>query len=112
MVLRTWTAESPHNYDNNCRDVTVFLCPGATSFEVEFDERCETEQRQVDQSCINIFWLTFPFGLISCIVEATKKKRWFLDCLGKTSSRTLLPQESEILNLEPNVRRQMGGFDR
>ncbi|XP_007425988.1 zinc finger ZZ-type and EF-hand domain-containing protein 1 [Python bivittatus] len=45
VVLRTWTAESPHNYDNNCHDVTVFLCPGATYFEVEFDERCETERR-------------------------------------------------------------------
>uniref|UniRef100_A0A8C6XXY4 Zinc finger ZZ-type and EF-hand domain containing 1 n=1 Tax=Naja naja TaxID=35670 RepID=A0A8C6XXY4_NAJNA len=45
VVLRTWTTESPHNYDNNCHDVTVFLCPGATSFEVEFDERCETERR-------------------------------------------------------------------
>ncbi|XP_044312042.1 zinc finger ZZ-type and EF-hand domain-containing protein 1-like [Varanus komodoensis] len=45
VVLRTWTVESPHNYDNNCHDVTVFLCPGATSFEVEFDDRCETERR-------------------------------------------------------------------
>ncbi|XP_042298804.1 zinc finger ZZ-type and EF-hand domain-containing protein 1-like isoform X2 [Sceloporus undulatus] len=45
VVLRTWAAESPHNYDNNCHDVTVFLCPGATYFEVEFDERCETERR-------------------------------------------------------------------
>uniref|UniRef100_A0A6J0V4H1 Zinc finger ZZ-type and EF-hand domain-containing protein 1 isoform X1 n=1 Tax=Pogona vitticeps TaxID=103695 RepID=A0A6J0V4H1_9SAUR len=45
VVLRTWTAESPHNYENNCHDVTVFLCPGATYFEVEFDERCETERR-------------------------------------------------------------------
>ncbi|KAL7987036.1 hypothetical protein Chor_005955 [Crotalus horridus] len=59
VVLRTWTAESPHNYDNNCHDVTVFLCPGATSFEVEFDERCETERRQVDQSCINTFWYDY-----------------------------------------------------
>ncbi|XP_048374688.1 zinc finger ZZ-type and EF-hand domain-containing protein 1 isoform X2 [Sphaerodactylus townsendi] len=45
VVLRTWAMESPHNYDNNCHDVTVFLCPGATYFEVEFDERCETERR-------------------------------------------------------------------
>ncbi|XP_033027640.1 zinc finger ZZ-type and EF-hand domain-containing protein 1 isoform X1 [Lacerta agilis] len=45
VVLRTWAAESPHNYENNCHDVTVFLCPGATYFEVEFDERCETERR-------------------------------------------------------------------
>ncbi|KAL8198844.1 UNVERIFIED_CONTAM: Zinc finger ZZ-type and EF-hand domain-containing protein 1 [Gekko kuhli] len=45
VVLRTWALESPHNYDNNCHDVTVFLCPGATYFEVEFDERCETERR-------------------------------------------------------------------
>ncbi|XP_066491104.1 LOW QUALITY PROTEIN: zinc finger ZZ-type and EF-hand domain-containing protein 1 [Tiliqua scincoides] len=45
VVLRTWSMESPHNYNNNCHDVTVFLCPGATYFEVEFDERCETERR-------------------------------------------------------------------
>lgn len=77
VVLRTWTAESPHNYDNNCHDVTVFLCPGATSFDVEFDERCETERRQVDQSCINTFWLTFPFGLMSCVLEATTKEMVF-----------------------------------
>ncbi|XP_077167465.1 zinc finger ZZ-type and EF-hand domain-containing protein 1 isoform X1 [Paroedura picta] len=45
VVLRTWTMESPHNYDNNCHDVTVFLCLGATYFEVEFDERCAIERR-------------------------------------------------------------------
>ncbi|XP_067328154.1 zinc finger ZZ-type and EF-hand domain-containing protein 1 [Anolis sagrei] len=45
VVLRVWTVESPHNYDNNCHDFTVFLCPGATYFEVEFDDRCETERR-------------------------------------------------------------------
>uniref|UniRef100_A0A8C8RK97 Zinc finger ZZ-type and EF-hand domain containing 1 n=1 Tax=Pelusios castaneus TaxID=367368 RepID=A0A8C8RK97_9SAUR len=45
VVLRTWTMESPHNYDNNCHEVSVFLCPGATYFEVEFDEKCETERR-------------------------------------------------------------------
>ncbi|XP_069470819.1 zinc finger ZZ-type and EF-hand domain-containing protein 1 isoform X2 [Ambystoma mexicanum] len=45
VVLRTWTLESPHNYGNNCHDVTVLFCPGATYFEVEFDERCETEKR-------------------------------------------------------------------
>ncbi|XP_053130784.1 zinc finger ZZ-type and EF-hand domain-containing protein 1 isoform X2 [Hemicordylus capensis] len=45
VVLRTWSMESPHNYENNCHDVTAFLCPGATYFEVEFDERCETERR-------------------------------------------------------------------
>uniref|UniRef100_A0A8D0GHU4 Zinc finger ZZ-type and EF-hand domain containing 1 n=1 Tax=Sphenodon punctatus TaxID=8508 RepID=A0A8D0GHU4_SPHPU len=45
VVLRTWTMESLHNYDNNCHEVTVFLCPGATYFELEFDERCETEKR-------------------------------------------------------------------
>ncbi|XP_061461345.1 zinc finger ZZ-type and EF-hand domain-containing protein 1 isoform X2 [Rhineura floridana] len=45
VVLRTWAMESPHNYENNCHDVTAFLCPGATYFEVEFDDRCETERR-------------------------------------------------------------------
>ncbi|XP_067393968.1 zinc finger ZZ-type and EF-hand domain-containing protein 1 isoform X3 [Emydura macquarii macquarii] len=45
VVLRTWTMESPHNYENNCHEVSVFLCPGATYFEVEFDEKCETERR-------------------------------------------------------------------
>ncbi|KAM4797044.1 zinc finger ZZ-type and EF-hand domain-containing protein 1 [Rhinophrynus dorsalis] len=45
VVLQTWNMESPHNYENNCRDLTVFLCPGATYFEVEFDEKCETEKR-------------------------------------------------------------------
>ncbi len=37
--------ESPHNYENSRHETTVFVCPGATSFEVEFDERCETEKR-------------------------------------------------------------------
>ncbi|XP_044849894.1 zinc finger ZZ-type and EF-hand domain-containing protein 1 isoform X1 [Mauremys mutica] len=45
VVLRTWTMESPHSYENNCHEVSVFLCPGATYFEVEFDEKCETERR-------------------------------------------------------------------
>ncbi|OXB64763.1 hypothetical protein ASZ78_016290 [Callipepla squamata] len=45
VVLRTWTVESPHNYENNCHEVSVFLCHGATYFEVEFDEKCETERR-------------------------------------------------------------------
>eukprot|EP00079_Xenopus_tropicalis_P033324 XP_017947095.1 PREDICTED: zinc finger ZZ-type and EF-hand domain-containing protein 1 isoform X2 [Xenopus tropicalis] len=45
VVLQTWNMESPHNYENNCRDITVFLCPGATYFEVEFDDKCETERR-------------------------------------------------------------------
>ncbi|XP_030328587.1 zinc finger ZZ-type and EF-hand domain-containing protein 1 isoform X3 [Strigops habroptila] len=45
VVLRTWTMESPHNYENNCHEVSVFLCHGATYFEVEFDENCETERR-------------------------------------------------------------------
>ncbi|XP_032934073.2 zinc finger ZZ-type and EF-hand domain-containing protein 1 isoform X2 [Catharus ustulatus] len=45
VVLRTWTMESPHNYEDNCHDVSVFLCHGATYFEVEFDEKCETERR-------------------------------------------------------------------
>uniref|UniRef100_A0A8C5MSL1 Zinc finger ZZ-type and EF-hand domain containing 1 n=1 Tax=Leptobrachium leishanense TaxID=445787 RepID=A0A8C5MSL1_9ANUR len=45
VALQTWNMESPHNYENNCRDKTVFLCPGAVSFEVEFDEKCETEKR-------------------------------------------------------------------
>uniref|UniRef100_A0A8C3N8S2 Uncharacterized protein n=1 Tax=Geospiza parvula TaxID=87175 RepID=A0A8C3N8S2_GEOPR len=45
VVLRTWTMESPHNYENNCHEVSVFLCHGAIYFEVEFDEKCETERR-------------------------------------------------------------------
>uniref|UniRef100_A0A671K5H8 Zinc finger ZZ-type and EF-hand domain-containing protein 1-like n=1 Tax=Sinocyclocheilus anshuiensis TaxID=1608454 RepID=A0A671K5H8_9TELE len=45
VVLRTWHMESPHNYENSRHETTVFVCPGATSFEVEFDERCETEKR-------------------------------------------------------------------
>ncbi|XP_042685889.1 zinc finger ZZ-type and EF-hand domain-containing protein 1 isoform X1 [Centrocercus urophasianus] len=45
IVLRTWTVESPHNYENNCHEISVFLCHGATYFEVEFDEKCETERR-------------------------------------------------------------------
>ncbi|XP_028937724.1 zinc finger ZZ-type and EF-hand domain-containing protein 1 isoform X1 [Ornithorhynchus anatinus] len=45
VVLRTWTVESPHNYENNCHEVSVFVSPGATYFEVEFDDKCETEKR-------------------------------------------------------------------
>ncbi|XP_039110431.1 zinc finger ZZ-type and EF-hand domain-containing protein 1 isoform X2 [Hyaena hyaena] len=45
VVLHTWTKESAHNYGNNCHEVSVFVSPGATCFEVEFDERCETEKR-------------------------------------------------------------------
>ncbi|XP_078294074.1 zinc finger ZZ-type and EF-hand domain-containing protein 1 isoform X2 [Panthera onca] len=45
VVLHTWTKESAHNYENNCHEVSVFVSPGATCFEVEFDERCETEKR-------------------------------------------------------------------
>ena len=45
MVLHTWTKESAHNSENNCHEVSVFVSPGATYFEVEFDERCETEKR-------------------------------------------------------------------
>uniref|UniRef100_A0A671TYH1 Zinc finger ZZ-type and EF-hand domain containing 1 n=1 Tax=Sparus aurata TaxID=8175 RepID=A0A671TYH1_SPAAU len=45
VVLRTWNMESPHNYENSRHETTIYACPGATSFEVEFDERCETEKR-------------------------------------------------------------------
>ncbi|XP_043848131.1 zinc finger ZZ-type and EF-hand domain-containing protein 1 isoform X2 [Dromiciops gliroides] len=45
VVLNTWAMESPHNYENNSHDVAVFLSPGATAFEVEFDDKCETETR-------------------------------------------------------------------
>ncbi|XP_078228650.1 zinc finger ZZ-type and EF-hand domain-containing protein 1 isoform X7 [Callithrix jacchus] len=45
VVLHTWTKESAHSYENNCHEVSVFVSPGATYFEVEFDERCETEKR-------------------------------------------------------------------
>nr|XP_015223248.1 PREDICTED: zinc finger ZZ-type and EF-hand domain-containing protein 1 isoform X1 [Lepisosteus oculatus] len=45
VVLRTWEMESPHNYENSRHETTGFVCPGATSFEVVFDDRCETEKR-------------------------------------------------------------------
>ncbi|KAM3601090.1 uncharacterized protein V6R79_007539 [Siganus canaliculatus] len=45
VVLRTWNVESPHNYENSRHETTIYACPGATSYEVEFDERCETEKR-------------------------------------------------------------------
>ncbi|XP_037350281.1 zinc finger ZZ-type and EF-hand domain-containing protein 1 isoform X1 [Talpa occidentalis] len=45
VVLHTWTKESAHNYENNCHEAFIFVSPGATYFEVEFDERCETEKR-------------------------------------------------------------------
>ena len=45
VVLRTWNMESTHNYENSRHETTIFACPGATSFELEFDERCETEKR-------------------------------------------------------------------
>uniref|UniRef100_A0A3Q3EHT6 Zinc finger, ZZ-type with EF hand domain 1 n=1 Tax=Labrus bergylta TaxID=56723 RepID=A0A3Q3EHT6_9LABR len=45
VVLRTWNLESPHNYENSRHETSIFACPGATSFELEFDERCETEKR-------------------------------------------------------------------
>ena len=47
VVLRTWNMESPHNYENSRHETTIFCCPGATSFVVEFDERCQTEKRWV-----------------------------------------------------------------
>ncbi|XP_071105472.1 zinc finger ZZ-type and EF-hand domain-containing protein 1-like isoform X1 [Haliotis cracherodii] len=45
IVLRTWSMESPHNYDNNSYITQVFSCPGATKLIVDFDPRCETERR-------------------------------------------------------------------
>ncbi|KAM6163683.1 zinc finger ZZ-type and EF-hand domain-containing protein 1 [Rhynchocyon petersi] len=45
VVLHMWTKESAHNYENNCHEVSLFISPGATYFEVEFDDRCETEKR-------------------------------------------------------------------
>ncbi|XP_061557820.1 zinc finger ZZ-type and EF-hand domain-containing protein 1 isoform X2 [Phycodurus eques] len=45
VVLRTWAMESSHNYEDSRHETNIFACPGATSFEVEFDERCETEKR-------------------------------------------------------------------
>ncbi|XP_049325560.1 zinc finger ZZ-type and EF-hand domain-containing protein 1 [Astyanax mexicanus] len=45
VVLKNWTMESPHDYEDSKHENTVFLCPGATYFEVEFDDRCETEKR-------------------------------------------------------------------
>lgn len=44
-VLRVWELESSHNYENNLNVVQVFSCPGASTFLVEFDTRCETEKR-------------------------------------------------------------------
>uniref|UniRef100_A0A4W3IYQ1 Zinc finger ZZ-type and EF-hand domain containing 1 n=1 Tax=Callorhinchus milii TaxID=7868 RepID=A0A4W3IYQ1_CALMI len=45
VFLRMWTMESAHNYENNSHETTVFVCPGATFFQLEFDEKCETEKR-------------------------------------------------------------------
>ncbi|XP_077447834.1 zinc finger ZZ-type and EF-hand domain-containing protein 1 [Stigmatopora argus] len=45
VVLRTWMMESSHNYEDSRHETNIFACPGATTFEVEFDERCETEKR-------------------------------------------------------------------
>ncbi|XP_061904470.1 zinc finger ZZ-type and EF-hand domain-containing protein 1 isoform X2 [Entelurus aequoreus] len=45
VVLRTWTMESSHNYEDSRHESSIFACPGVTSFEVDFDERCETEKR-------------------------------------------------------------------
>ncbi|XP_078081314.1 zinc finger ZZ-type and EF-hand domain-containing protein 1 isoform X6 [Mustelus asterias] len=45
VFLRMWSMESTHNYENNSHETTVFVCPGATFFEVEFDEKSETEKR-------------------------------------------------------------------
>ncbi|CAL1573897.1 unnamed protein product [Knipowitschia caucasica] len=45
VVLRTWNMESTHNYENSRHETSFFACPGATVFEVEFDDRCETEKR-------------------------------------------------------------------
>ncbi|XP_030041854.1 zinc finger ZZ-type and EF-hand domain-containing protein 1 isoform X2 [Microcaecilia unicolor] len=45
IVLCTWTMESSHNYENNCHEMSVFFCMGASYFEVEFDDECKTEKR-------------------------------------------------------------------
>ncbi|XP_077868975.1 zinc finger ZZ-type and EF-hand domain-containing protein 1-like [Saccoglossus kowalevskii] len=45
VTLRTWNIESTHNYENNLHITQIFYCPGASSFHVEFDSRCETEKR-------------------------------------------------------------------
>uniref|UniRef100_A0A1A8Q997 Zinc finger, ZZ-type with EF hand domain 1 n=1 Tax=Nothobranchius rachovii TaxID=451742 RepID=A0A1A8Q997_9TELE len=34
VILRTWSLESPHNYENSRHETTIFACPGATSFEL------------------------------------------------------------------------------
>ena len=47
VVLRTWEVESPHNYENNQHITQIFSSPGASSFLVEFDPRCQTEKRWV-----------------------------------------------------------------
>ncbi|XP_070581030.1 zinc finger ZZ-type and EF-hand domain-containing protein 1-like isoform X2 [Ptychodera flava] len=45
VTLRVWNVESSHNYENNLHITQIFFCPGATTFQVEFDSRCETEKR-------------------------------------------------------------------
>jgi len=58
--------ESPHNYENSRHETTIFVCPGATSFDVEFDERCETEKRcERLMLQLNCCFLVIT-GIISC----------------------------------------------
>ena len=45
VVLRTWNAESIHNYENNQHVTQIFTCPGAELFQLEFDPLCNTERR-------------------------------------------------------------------
>ena len=44
-VVRVWTRESKHNYENNSNINEEFVCPSASKFVIEFDSRCHTERR-------------------------------------------------------------------
>ena len=44
-VVRVWTRESKHNYENNSNINEEFVCPSASKFVLEFDPRCCTERR-------------------------------------------------------------------
>lgn len=45
VVMKTWSVESQHNYENDQHTTQVFACPGASSFMVEFDSKCQTETK-------------------------------------------------------------------
>ncbi|XP_071796481.1 zinc finger ZZ-type and EF-hand domain-containing protein 1-like isoform X2 [Asterias amurensis] len=45
VTLRKWDIESAHRYPHNQHVTQIFNCPGAQTFQVDFDSRCETELR-------------------------------------------------------------------